>query len=640
MLKSLRSLGQVPPRFAAALALAAAATLLLPMLHGAFLLDDLPNLAGLARLAAGSDGMISFVTSGLAGPGGRPLSLLTFALQAEHWSAHPLPFKAVNLGLHLATAWTLYLLLEALLAPRHAAARRVALVVALLWLVHPLQLSTVGYVVQRMTELAALAVLLGLLAFVQGRALVQAAPGRTGGYLLAFGGLAAAGVIGVLCKESAALLLPLALLIDHVLPASAPPPERWRRWRLVVLHVPLAAAVLVCFWFGGDWLAEGYATRDFTLFERTLSQPRALVEYFWLALWPHGAALGVFHDDFATSTGWSEPWTTLPALLLLGTATIGALLLQRRAPLVAFAVLWFLANHLLESTLLPLELYFEHRNYLALVGPLLLVVLAAEAMIGGGGRRALVGSVLLLGFGLGIALAGAREARLWGEPMAQAERWAAQHPGSLRAQSYLANMRKLRGDLDGAAALYIAVEPRFADGASFALDWLELGCSGGSQPLPTRELLLDRIAHARFSYGPGAALDRMAARFERGTPCPRVDVALLRELTAALVANPAYRRDIWVLHLAAARLARLADDGPAAIVAMRRAFEARAETDYALTEARWRLDAGDLTGAAEALGRARAALPTNPLRRQAQTERIVDLEVRLRAAERGRNPIG
>lgn len=639
MLKLLRSLGRIPPRAAAALALAAASTLLLPALHGAFLLDDLPNLAGLARLAAGTDGFMTFVTSGLAGPGGRPLSLLTFAFQAEHWSAHPLPFKAVNLVLHLATGWVLYLLLESLLAPRHAAARRIALAVAVLWLVHPLQLSTVAYVVQRMTVLAALALLLGLLAFVQGRALAQREGAGVRGCLLAFGGLGVAGLVGVLCKESAALIVPLALLIDRLLPADAPS-ALWRRCRLLLLELPLAAVLLVCLWSGGDWLAEGYATRDFTLLERTLSQPRALVEYAWLAFWPHGAALGVFHDDFAISTGLLTPWTTLPALVLLATSIVSAVLLWRRAPLVAFALLWFLANHLLESTLLPLELYFEHRNYLALVGPLLLVALGGEALIARGGRSAVVGATLLGAFVLGIALSGAREARLWGAPMAQAERWAEQHPGSLRAQSYLANMRKLRGDLDGAAALYLAVEPRFADGASFVLDWLELGCSAGNQPLPPRALLLERTMRARFSYGPGAALDRMAARFERDTPCPRVELDLLRELTASLLANPAFRRDVWVLHLVAARLARLAGDGPGAVAAMRRAFDARGESDYALTEARWRLDAGDLAGAGEALDRARAALPANPLRRQALTTRIADLEARLRAAERGRNPIG
>lgn len=634
----LKPLLQAPSRGAAALALAAACTLLLPLLRGAFMLDDLPNLGGLTRVA--SEGWLGFVTTGLAGPGGRPLALLTFALQAEHWSANPLPFKAVNLALHLATAWVLYLVLDALLARRHAASRRIALTVALLWLVHPLQLSTVAYVVQRMTELAALCVLLGLLAFVHGRAQVAAAPQRIRGYLVAFGGLGAAGAVGVLCKESAVLLLPLALLVDLVLPDAASAQPQWRRWRLATLVLPLAAALAAAAYTAPGWLSEGYATRDFTLLERVLSQPRALVEYAWIAVWPHGAALGVFHDDFATSTGLLAPWTTLPALALVAAALVTAFALRRSAPLVAFALLWWFTNHLLESTVLPLELYFEHRNYLALAGPLLLVALAAEALLARGGRAAQLGGAALAAFALGIAVAGALEARTWGQPMAQAERWAEQHPRSLRAQSYLANMRKVRGDLDGAAALYQQVEPRFADGASFVLDWLELGCGAGDQPLPTRELLLERAEQARFSYGPGAALDRMTARFERGEPCPRVDIALLREATATLLANPAYRRDVWVLHLVAARLARLADDQAGAIVAMHHAFEARAEADYALTEARWRLEAGDLAGAAAAIEQARAALPANPLRREPLVARIEELEARLKTSNQGRNPIG
>src|SRR5688572_8659284 len=101
MLKLLRTLAERRPTLLALLALTAASTLLLPLLRGAFLLDDLPNLGGLARAAADRNAWLNFITSGLAGPGGRPIALLSFALQAEHWPAHPLPFKAVNLALHL-----------------------------------------------------------------------------------------------------------------------------------------------------------------------------------------------------------------------------------------------------------------------------------------------------------------------------------------------------------------------------------------------------------------------------------------------------------------------------------------------------------------------------------------------------------
>jgi len=81
------------------------------------------------------------------------------------------------------------------------------------------------------------------------------------------------------------------------------------------------------------------------------------------------ALLGFYHDDFQASAGWLTPWTTLPAVLGLLCVALAALVVRRRFPLFAFAVLFFLAGHLLESTVFPLELVFEHRNYLPSIAP-------------------------------------------------------------------------------------------------------------------------------------------------------------------------------------------------------------------------------------------------------------------------------
>jgi hypothetical protein len=48
-----------------------------------------------------------------------------------------------------------------------------------------------------------------------------------------------------------------------------------------------------------------------------------------------------------------------------------SILWRKRFPIVAFAVLWFLVGHSLESTVFPLEIIHEHRNYLPALGPLL-----------------------------------------------------------------------------------------------------------------------------------------------------------------------------------------------------------------------------------------------------------------------------
>jgi len=621
-------------RFGAALAavLLGAGLLLAPALDGAFLLDDLPNLGGLERVASGEQSAAGFVSAGRAGPLGRPLSLATFAVQAEYWPYHPRAFKAVNLGLHLATGAALcWLLLVALRPTRPELAAPLALAVAAAWLVHPLQLSTVGYVVQRMTILAALPVLLGLVAYCRGRTAIAARPAAAGGYLLALGGLIGGGAVGVLAKESAALIVPLAAVLEHTLLAGLAAPLAWRRLRAALLHAPLAVAAVALLAYSAGWGDAGFVGRDFTLLERTLSQPRALVAYAALALWPDARPLGIFHDDFAVSRGLLEPWTTLPALLMVAIAVGLAWRARHRHPLLAFGIAWFLANHLLESTVLPLELYFEHRNYLALAGPLTALVAGGALLVAraGAARRIALAAALLLGAAL--AARGAIEAQRWGRPLAQAERWAMQHPSSLRAQSYLANLRKVRGDAAGAAAVYLANQARFADGASFAFDWLELGCSEGDAPLPDAALLRARAAAPRFSYGPSAALDRMVRRFEQGQPCPRVSLESLVELNAALAANPAYARDAWLYPLLAARLARLSGDQAAAIAAMDQAFALRQEPEYALIAARWRTEAGDLEGATASLARARAALDGNPLRTAALAQRLAQVEAAIAA---------
>src|SRR5690606_24439350 len=107
---------------------------------------------------------------------------------------------------------------------------------------------------------------------------------------------------------------------------------------------------------------------DFSLPERLLSESRILVEYLYKIVLPSLRGGGIYHDDFVVSRGWLTPWTTAPAVaFVLGLVVIG-IASRRRWPVLSFALLWFFAGHALESTALPLELYFEHRNYLPVFG--------------------------------------------------------------------------------------------------------------------------------------------------------------------------------------------------------------------------------------------------------------------------------
>ncbi|HCA26987.1 MAG TPA: hypothetical protein DEP05_05000, partial [Betaproteobacteria bacterium] len=356
-----------------------AALLLWPGLSGPFLLDDFPNLQGLARLhraAAVGSAVADYLFSGQAGFFGRPLALLTFAAQAGAWPGDPFAFKLANLSLHLLNGVLLIALcgrLARLSGVAAGRARWMAAAVGLVWLIHPLQASTVFYVVQRMTMLSATFVLAGLLCYLSGR--VALAEGRTArAFAWGAAGIFGAGLLAVLSKENGVLLPVYALAAEFTLLRALPRPRAWRLW-VGLTALPLIAGLVYFFGHFQEFMAAGYAGRAFTPMQRLLTEARAVVDYAGQIVLPRTAGMGVFHDDYPLSTSlWTSPATAV-AIALLATAAAGAVAARRRYPEFSFAVAWFLGGQLLVSTVLPLELYFDHRNYLPMAGLLLGVVL-------------------------------------------------------------------------------------------------------------------------------------------------------------------------------------------------------------------------------------------------------------------------
>jgi uncharacterized membrane protein YhfC len=87
------------------------------------------------------------------------------------------------------------------------------------------------------------------------------------------------------------------------------------------------------------------------------------MDYLSLLWLPRPFSSGLFNDQYAASTSLIHPLSTLWALLAMVALISGAWWFRRRYPAWSLAVLFFFAGHLLESTSIPLELYFEHRNY-------------------------------------------------------------------------------------------------------------------------------------------------------------------------------------------------------------------------------------------------------------------------------------
>jgi hypothetical protein len=420
----------------------------LPGLGGGFVFDDFPNIVNNTALHVRPGSAQGWLGAALASPAHnlpRPLAMFSFAV--NHWftGLDPVPLKLSNIGIHLLNVLLVFALARRLL--RFHLARRsgefspeiLALLVAALWGLHPMNLMGVLFIVQRMESLSHVFVFAGLWLYVSARC--SQLEGREGRWPLLLLGLVGCTAAGMLAKESAALLPLYALLLEVFLFRfrSGVEGERERRlsWLFaLVLVLPMLA--------GGAWqtlaaLDPGaYAGREFTLGERLLTEPRVLMYYLRWILVPDIGQMALYHDDIAVSHGLLDPPTTLLALLALPALALLAWRIRTRWPLAGLGLSWFLAAHLLTATVIPLELVFEHRNYFALLG---VCLVAAQALLAlaHGPRAWLVPAV---GFSAALALAGLTflRANEWRDPMSFAVAEAAKHPQSPRASYYLAWM--------------------------------------------------------------------------------------------------------------------------------------------------------------------------------------------------------
>jgi protein O-mannosyl-transferase len=351
--------------------------------HGPFLFDDFPNFVenpAIAITRLDFDSLWHAAFSSSSGGLQRPISMLTFAFNYRMAGFDPYYFKLTNVIIHLLNGVAVCIFVrlvlgvyrerfEPLLTARYA--QWVALIVSAMWLLHPLNITSVLYVVQRMTSLATLFTLVGLIFYIRGR--LRMATG-SGGLTQVLIGIFVFTPLAALCKENGALLPAFMLLVELIFfHLQIPNPKA--RYVLVLIFGGLVVVPAVGFVVYAiarpDWLPNQYAHRDFTLSERVMTEARVLWLYLQMIVVPKTSLMGLFHDDIPISRGLFEPATTLPATLgVLGLA-VTALLARKRLPILAFGLLLFLLGHSMESTVLPLELVHEHRNYFPMIGILL-----------------------------------------------------------------------------------------------------------------------------------------------------------------------------------------------------------------------------------------------------------------------------
>jgi hypothetical protein len=449
-----------------------------PGLNFGLLFDDVANLAGLASVHDAPSAFL-FIFNGEAGPLGRPASLASFALQADAWPETIDALVRWNVLLHLLNGVLVAALARRLaffLPAAHRSPQAFAVTVAALWMSSPLLMSTSLMPVQRMTSLSAFFCLLGMIGWLRARARLNLHPTR------AMAGMTFAALTGTvaaaLSKETGALLPLFIMVMEFFLvrvafaPVFASPRHAlaWRAWCAAAFGLP-AAGILHLGWRHLTQIDVAYSGFGYGPWERALTEAGVLFAYLRQLLLPLRSGLGPFHDDIAVVSNASG---LIMLLCWSGLAAAAWLLRKGRFRAFAFACAWFLAGHVLESTIFPLEPYFEHRNYLPSVG----VWIGVCALLWSGigtlryAGRAVLAILLLNNFFV------LRESGLvWSDPVAAGRIWHEEHPDSMRALLQYGRALGERGDIAQAVEVYDAASLRLQATPHYLAGRLQLYCA-------------------------------------------------------------------------------------------------------------------------------------------------------------------
>ena len=346
-----------------------------PGITGLDLLDDRSSILVVGDLKDKPDQAMDYIFGDRSGLLGRSVSMTTFVLEKLFVDEGIAGNKRFNIILHLLNGslviWLFWMLFRFQAIPGYS---WLAIVLGAIWLLHPLWVSTVLYVVQRMAMLSTFFMLLASVSYVYWRQSLIAGKGG----LLRFLPVPVLLIIGLLAKENAIVLVPIVLVMEVLwfrFAGSGGQTVTWLRnvsYGLIASGAAVMLSILVLRW---DRLAAKFHRRSFSMEERLLTESRIVWDYVAQLFRPQVGRMGIYHEDVVLSRSLLEPVTTLYALvawaLLVFTCCI--LLRWQAGRWLVFGIAWFLLGHSVESTLLPLELYFEHRNYYPAVGLVLAV---------------------------------------------------------------------------------------------------------------------------------------------------------------------------------------------------------------------------------------------------------------------------
>jgi hypothetical protein len=355
--------------------LALVAWLYLPGISGPAMMDDHARILVIDDLAENPGLAWDYIFGDGSGPLGRPVAIASFVLE-QIWLGDDFAVsKTINILLHLLNTvlliWLFALLFRHINLPGYL---YLSAALGLAWALSPLYVSTVLYVVQRMAILSTGFMLCAMIAYIYARQLFHRRFTAAALLLSAFAFL----LLAVFSKENAVVLVPVILLMEVLWFQFKDDDGRTlvglRSFTLVSILLGTVLAI-IALTLAFDWLQAGFNSRPYSMGERLLTESRILWDYVGQLFSPDVLRMGIIHDDVTISRSLFEPRSTLLSVLGWSLVIALSLLLLKSywGRLFVFGISWYLVGHSVESTVVPLELYFEHRNYFTGMGLFLAV---------------------------------------------------------------------------------------------------------------------------------------------------------------------------------------------------------------------------------------------------------------------------
>ena len=361
-----------------------------PGWYGEFILDDYPNIvknAALQPLNLNINSLWTAIMSGHSGILGRPVSMFSFAINSLLHGINPFYFKLTNTIIHIINSLLVFFisiklfklnklqkLLKLNITVKEQNQTRVitlSFLISLIWALSPININSSLYVVQRMNELSFLFIISACLLFIDVRTKPTSSVYQQ---LVSFFILLLLLGMAIFSKENGILLIPLLLTLELFIIAGDEKNNALFYKLILFFLIALPITYIGFYLLNSSGHSISYVARDFTLIERVLTQLRVLVFYTQQLLIPDIYLLTYYHDDFPKSLSMFQPVTTLYSLIFWLVSVIISLLSYKKYPWLLFGLSWFFVAHSIESSIIPLEMIYEHRNYLPSFGIIFLSI--------------------------------------------------------------------------------------------------------------------------------------------------------------------------------------------------------------------------------------------------------------------------